>query len=56
MKTKNRRALRLRFDRTLSHDPLRQMLILVGVLAFAFIISYIFLLHECLSYIINISI
>lgn len=43
MKVKHHRALWLRFDRTLSHDSLRQVLILVGVLAFAFIISYILL-------------
>ena len=44
MKAKHRRALWLRFDRTLSHDSLRQVLILLGVLAFAFILSYILLL------------
>lgn len=44
MKTKIRRGLWLRFDRTLSHNLLRQVFILMGVLVFAFFISYISLL------------
>ena len=44
MKTKIRRALWLRFDRTLSHDPLRQAIILMGCLLVAFILSHILLL------------
>lgn len=43
MKTKIRRGLWLQFDRTLSHDSLRQVLILLGGLAFAFILSFILL-------------
>ena len=43
MKNKIRRALWLRFDRTLSHDPFRQIFILLGVLAAAFVLSYILL-------------
>ena len=43
MKTKIRRGLWLRFDRTLSHDPLRQAFILMGVLLVAFILSHILL-------------
>lgn len=43
MKNKIRRALWLRFDRTLSHDPFRQIFILLGVLAAAFALSYILL-------------
>ena len=43
MKTKSYRGLWLRFDRTLSHDPLRQVLILAGVLMTAYILSHILL-------------
>lgn len=43
MKTKKRKALWLRFDRTLSHDSLRQVFILMGALVAAFIISYLLL-------------
>lgn len=43
MKTKIRRGLWLRFDRTLSHDPLRQAFILMGVLLVAFILSHFLL-------------
>lgn len=37
---KNRRRISLGFDRILSHNPLQQMLILVGVLAVVFILSF----------------
>ena len=43
MKTKIRRALWLRFDRTLSQDSFRQVFILMGVLAFVFVLSYFLL-------------
>ena len=43
MKNKNHRGLWLRFDRTLSDNPLRQAFILLCVLAVAFIVSYILL-------------
>ncbi len=43
MKTKNHRAFWLRFDRTLSQDSLRQVFILMGVLAVAFIVSFVLL-------------
>ena len=43
MKAKHRRALWLRFDRTLSHDSSRQVFILLGVLVAAFFISYVLL-------------
>ena len=43
MKTKIRRSLCLRFDRTLSDNPLRQAFILLCVLAVAFVVSYILL-------------
>ena len=43
MKPKIHRAFRLRFDRTLSHDSLRQVYILIGVLVTAFILSFFLL-------------
>ena len=44
MRTKNHKGLWLQFDRTLSQDSFRQVFILMGVLAVAFILSYFLLL------------
>lgn len=41
---KKKRGFWLRFDRTLSHDSLRQILILVGVLVLALCLSFVLLL------------
>ena len=41
--TKSHSWLKLRFDRTLSHDSIRQVFILLGVLVSAFLLSYILL-------------
>lgn len=43
MKQKKHRFLWLRFDRTLSHDSIRQVFILLGGLVSAFLLSYILL-------------
>lgn len=43
MSIKRHRSLWLRFDRILSHDPLRQVVILLGVMLVAFCLSYIIL-------------